>query len=72
VFGASAEFLMAGTGRSPVDPTKYAPPVSEIAERYLADRRRDGDAKVTDQTLNQEKPSSSCSAPPSRTEVSRR
>jgi integrase len=51
VFDAHAEFLRPGSK----DATKYAPPVSEIAARYLQDRQRDPDAKVTDQTLNQEK-----------------
>jgi integrase len=50
VFDAYAEFLRPGYA----DPTRYAPPVSEIAERYLKDRARDPDARVTDQTLNQE------------------
>jgi hypothetical protein len=51
VFDAYAEFLHPGTA----DNSKYAPPVSEIAERYLQDRGRDPDAKVTDQTMNREK-----------------
>jgi integrase len=51
VFDAYAEFLHPGT----VDATKYAPPVSEIAERYLKDRQRDPDARVTAQTAAQER-----------------
>jgi integrase len=51
VFDAYREFLYPGTA----DPTRYAPPVSEIAELYLKDRARDPDARVTAQTAAQER-----------------